>query len=66
VNNQNNETINIEEVNLEYNEILEKIKKAYKPRLKSMSKGQLISIIVELSTQIAMYKASTTESTNDL
>ena len=39
-----------------YKTVLNEIKKEYKPRLKKMSKNELINISVELCTQVALYK----------
>lgn len=50
----------------QYNVLLEKIRAEYKPRLKSLSKNDLIKMVVELSTHIALLKEfSAQESTNE-
>ena len=39
-----------------YNNLLEGVRKAYKPMLKVKSKNELIKIIVDLATQVTLYK----------
>ena len=39
-----------------YEEVLEKIRQVYKPKLKSMTKNQLINLVVEMSAQVAALK----------
>ena len=42
----------------EYVNLLSKVKQAHKPRLKTFSKNQLINMIVELSTELSVYRQS--------
>jgi hypothetical protein len=39
-----------------YEKVLEKIKQVYKPKLKGMTKNQLINLVVEMSAQTAALK----------
>jgi hypothetical protein len=39
-----------------YEKVLQEIRKVYKPKLKSMTKNQLINLVVEMSAQTAALK----------
>lgn len=44
-----------------YEQTLDEIKKAYKPRLKNLNKNKLIDMIVEMSAHIAVLKQKSDE-----
>jgi len=45
----------------EYDKLIAETAKEYRPRLKPLSKNQLINIIVELSTHVAILKTKNKE-----
>lgn len=45
----------------EYKVLIANIKKTYKPKLKNLSKNNLINIIVEMSAKLAMHKQPLSE-----
>lgn len=52
---------NMTKANNEYDKLIAETAKEYRPRLKPLSKNQLINIIVELSTHVAILKTKNKE-----
>ena len=50
----------------QHEKLVARIRDEYKPRLKAMSKNQLINMVIELSTHISIFKEYAQENDNDL